>query len=190
MAVSHKNLSRWYLEAGQSLDAGLNLAEALQNASGVPKKDSGAMAMKLHSGASFDSVLREAPAWLPATDRMILSAAARSGRAPDTFRKLSLRHKASAENLAKVAMSILYPLFIIHFAIFLLPIMTLVQFQDTGSVTFNVAGYLKESLSLLAALWLIVGAIAFLVRIRSPVLRMVMNLMPGIRGYLKAGENE
>ena len=86
----------------------------------------------------------------------------------------------------KAVVATLYPLGFIHFAIFLLPVMTLFEFGEDGGVQLHAGGYVTEVLMVLIPLWLILGVIMVLASSQSPILRLTMNLIPGLRGYRKA----
>ncbi len=186
MGVSHKNLSRWYLQTGQNLDAGISIGQAMQSAGGAPAEDVTVMAQQLQAGLSVDEVFKNAPSWLPQADRFLISAAGTSGRIPDALKKLSERHKLAAENISRTIFATLYPLGVLHFGALLFPILDLVEFSESGSMQFHPEDYLRNVLVFLLPLWAILGTIIFLSRRRSPIIFHLMRTLPGLRGYSKS----
>ncbi len=186
MGVSHKNLSRWYMQTGQNLDAGISFGQAMQSAGGAPAKDVAAMAQQLQAGLSIDEVFKNAPGWLPQADRLLISAAGTSGRIPDSLKKLSERHKLAAENISRAVFATLYPLGVLHLGVLIFPLLDLVEFTDSGSMQFHPEAYLGNVLVFLLPLWAVIGAIIFLAKKRSPIVFFLMRSLPGLRGYSKA----
>ena len=186
MGVSHKSLSRWYLQVSQSINAGIALPQALAGGSGPPARDRSHMAELLQSGQHIDDVLKAAPHWLPQEDRFLISAAATSGTLPPAFRRLSEQHSLKAENLGRAIFATLYPLGVLHFGIFLFPVFDLVQFQAEGGVDFRVSNYLKGVSVMLLPTWVFLAIGIFLVRRRSPIIAFLMDTLPALRGYRKA----
>ena len=185
MAVSHKKLAGWYLQLAQSLESGMHLPGALGLAAGPPPKDIERMAESLQAGMSIDAWLMEAPEWLPKADRYLISAAASSGRMPESLRKLSEKHTLAAENAAKAILASLYPLAVLHLGIFLLPVFSLVEFSAEGSAQLHFDRYAGDVLVILLPVWVCLGGLIYLSRKRSPILRAVTRRIPGLRGYFK-----
>ncbi len=186
MGVSHKNLSRWYMQTGQNLDAGISFGQAMQSAGGAPAKDVTVMAQQLQASLSIDEVFKNAPSWLPQADRLLISAAGTSGRIPDSLKKLSERHKLAADNISRAVFATLYPLGVLHLGVLIFPLLDLVEFTDSGSMQFHPEAYFGNVLVVLLPLWAIIGAIIFLAGKNSPVIHYLMRCLPGLRGYSKA----
>jgi len=184
MGVSHKKLANWYLQSGQNLDAGLPLAAAIQSAGGLPSKDVAAMSAQLQAGTTIEEVLENAPGWLPKADRLLIAAAASSGKLPDTFRKLSEQHTQTARNIGKAVFATLYPLGVLHFAIVLFPVFNLVEFTDSG-MQFHIEDYFRNVFLFLLPLWVAIGLIIFLAKQDSREIAFLMRVLPGLRGYRK-----
>ncbi len=186
MSLSHKKLSGWYLQISQSLDAGLPLTEALDLAKGPPAQDVARIVSELKAGKSVDDVLAQAPKWLGKADRFLLSAAQTSGRMPEALRNLSERHKESGENIAKAIIATLYPLGILHLGIFLFPILNLVEFTENAGMQFHFEKYASSVLIFLVPLWCVIGVLGVLSAKQSPIIRGLMMILPGLRGYRKS----
>src|SRR4051812_14214624 len=94
MSLSHRNLSAWYLQLAQQLEAGLSVVRALQatRASGPRGAIIDAMVATIEAGGGVEAALRVAGKSLPLADRLALAAAADAGHMPRTLRTLAARH--------------------------------------------------------------------------------------------------
>jgi len=183
MALSHKNLTSWYLQLAQAQEAGLNFAQSLRTSSGPPASDLDAMATRIETGCSIDDLLRDAPRWLPKADRYFISAAATTGKLPQTLHNLSEQHATMGANLQKMVLGLLYPIGVLNFACVLLPVGRTVSFE--GGFSLDLASYLNAILPPLASLWSILLLIYVLVKMESPLIPLIMRLLPGLRGYYR-----
>ncbi|WOO42171.1 type II secretion system F family protein [Rubellicoccus peritrichatus] len=184
MPASHKTLANWYLQLSQSLEAGMTLAQSLESSGGPKAADRMAMSSQIQSGMPLDNVLKGAPNWLPKSDRIFISAAAQTGRLPQTLKNLAERHSRIGANKMKGILSLIYPLGIFHFAVFISPIMGMINFE-TG-IAFNIGAYLGQVFAMLFPLWAVIGIVVFLVKTESPILPKLMRAIPVLRGYSKA----
>ncbi len=177
MAVSNKKLSRWYRELSQQLRAGFPLPRALESAGGIPIRDRRRFAERLRAGEPVDSVLAAAPRWMPEVDRFVLSSAAQSGRLSETLLVLSEQHAHAGRQAARALSGAIYPLFLVHFAILVLPLQLLIM--------ESVSAYLRAVMPLLIPLWLVLGVVAWAAMRRHRWLGFLMRWIPLLRGYLK-----
>ena len=186
MAVSHKKLASWYLQMAHSLEAGINLSEALRMAGGPPRRDTMTMADNITAGFAIDDMLKNVPPWLTQTDRYLLSAAGSSGRLPETLHKLNEKHMQTAENISKAILASIYPLAVLHLGIFLFPVLNLMEFDvETGS-SMNLDRYFSALIPVLLPFWFLLSGFIVLVKKRNPIIRWIMGIVPGLRGYRKA----
>ena len=181
MALSHKKLNSWYLQLAQSQQAGLTLAESLLTSAGPPASDLQAMAAQIEQGASIDSLLRAAPKWLPQSDRYFISAAAATGRLPQMFQNLAERHAMISSKLRQLILGLLYPVAVLNFAFLVLPIMKMIDYE--AGFSFNWQLYLTSVLLALGSFWGGAALIYALVKLESPVVPILMQWIPGLRGY-------
>lgn len=162
----------------------MTLAQCLEVCGGPRAADRMTLASRIQSGMPLDTVLKEAPGWLPKADRIFISAAAQTGRLPQTFKILSERHSRVGSNQLKASLSLIYPLGIFHFGALIMPINSMISFED--GFRFNPTLYLGEVLSLLVPVWVAIAVIVFLVRTDNPLLPGLMRLIPLLRGYSRA----
>jgi type IV pilus assembly protein PilC len=68
--------------------------------------------------------------WMPSFDLALVDAGERSGRLDACFKLLALYYRERAQMARQMISDLLYPLFILHFAVVLFPFITLVQTGD------------------------------------------------------------
>lgn len=183
MVLSHKKLASWYLQLAQSQEAGLTLAESLRISAGPPAADLQAMAERIETGASVDDLFRTPPPWLPQADRYFISSAATSGRLSQTLHNLAQHHIDIGNHLSKVSLALLYPIGMLNFACILLPFNKYASFDE--GLSFDWVGYLYAVFPALGILWGGLCIIFLLVKYQSPLIPMMMQCLPGLRGYYR-----
>ena len=177
--TSHGKLARWYLSLSRHLEAGLSLVQGIRSIEGPPLRDRERLADALAAGSGLDSVLAVAPSWLSATDRQLISAGHASGTLPETLRQMAGQHQTRQRAIRAVIGACIYPLFVLHFAVLVLPVGQL--------MTGTVADYLRSVLSLLLPLWLVLLLVWAGVRCRIRVFGWIGDWLPGVRGYRRFG---
>lgn len=176
LMVTHHNLAEWYLALERYLAAGVALPKALRDSGGVPAAWREEAAARLEAGEPFDDLLTSAPKWLPRTDRFVLSAAASSGRLVEMLPLLREMHDNAAKRSREVMGACLYPLFILHFAVFLLPLPSVVAEEGPG--------YLVQVLPALGVMWGVIGVIWWGWQKRLASFRWLAGKLPGVAGAL------
>lgn len=184
--VSAQRLSNWYYQLGQSTAAGLGLAESLRQSAGPPARDREAMADRLDQGEATDAILENAPGWLPRADRYLLSAAAQSGRLPQTCSQLATHHRTLSDQRRHVISASIYPVAVLHFAIFVLPLPSAVAFSESGSFSLDFVVYTRILGAGLILFWGTFWGLSLLSRRAPRILRRVQRYLPGIRRYAHA----
>lgn len=160
------------------------MAEAIAAAAGPPAASRLHLSQQIVSGLPLEAALASAPGWLPQADRVFISAGHASGRLPQTFATLSQRHSLIGANLAKVVLSLIYPLGILHLASLALPLMQMINFE-TG-FEWDPLAYLSMCLALLLPCWALIGLILFLIKTQNPLLPVLMRMIPLLRRYSQA----
>ncbi|MEZ5274804.1 MAG: type II secretion system F family protein [Opitutaceae bacterium] len=176
---SHGTLARWYLSLSRHLDAGLSLVQGIRTIEGPPRRDRERLADNLASGNGLDSVLGAAPSWLSETDRQLISAGHGSGNLPEILRQLAGQHQSKQRAIRAVIGACVYPLFVLHFAVLVLPAGQLM----TGSPV----DYFRSVFNLLVPLWAVITLLVIGVRARIRILEGLGDWLPGIRGYRRYG---
>ncbi len=184
MSASHKVLSNWYLQLAQHLEAGTTLAEALRVTSGPPAGDRLRLAAEISAGRPIEAVIRNAPPWLPRSDRASINAAMQTSRLPQTLRNLSDRHAHVGATQLKVVLGLLYPVGILHFAAVILPLLRMIDFES--GFNWSPGTHLRYTAALLLPIWGIVALIDFLVKTENPLLPRILRGIPILRRYDKA----
>jgi type II secretory pathway component PulF len=181
---SHRQLSNWYAQLGQHLDAGIELPDALRLCEGLPQKGRFALADELVRGTPFNRVIAHAPKWLPHADRQFMVAGMETGSLPQTLHNLSERHASIGSTQMKVILGLIYPLGVFHVAALVLPVIRMIDYE-TG-VNWSFQKWLFGSAALIVPLWLVIGLIVYLSRTHSPLLPGMLRLFPILRAYSRA----
>lgn len=178
---SHKALSNWYTQLAQHLEAGVPLPETLRLCEGMPEKGRSALANALDRGTPLNQVMAHAPNWLPKADRQFIEAGAQTGALPQTMHNLSVRHGAIGATQLKLFLGLAYPLFVLHMAALMLPVVGMIDFES--GFNWDAAQWLTGSLRLLLPLWILGGVLLWLARVQHPALAALMRVTPILRQY-------
>lgn len=179
--LSHKQLSVWYGQLAQMLEAGMVMGEALRSTAGsASSKDVRAMAECCERGGSVDDALRIASRWIPGTDLLILSAAADTGRLPRVLRNLAARHAVLNTRMMRIALACLYPLGLLHLSLLLAPLRSMINPQE--GFTWDGGAYALRLLTTLGPVWAVSIILFILLRRQSPLLGTMARVLPLFRG--------
>ena len=177
MVVSGTNLARWYREISQQLRGGVALPKAIELAGGVPRRVRQRLADHLRAGDSVGSVLAQRAPWLPEVDRQVLGAASESGKMAETLAALGVQRDFMAKQGRRAMGAMVYPLFVVHFAMLVLPVYVL--------MTAGLEAYLRLVLPLVLPIWAFIAVLVWSVRRRQAWVRRVMLFIPLLRGHSK-----
>lgn len=145
-----------YYQLGQLTAAGLGLVPALEQIHQAPPARSyrfpiQRLLTQLRDGSSLSDALQATGNWLPDLDTALLRAGEQSGRLDACFKVLADYYRERARLVRQVLQDLAYPLFLLHFAVFILPF---AQFFTSG----DWVRYLEQTLGILLPLYLVVGA--------------------------------
>jgi len=178
MQVASRILSRWYAQLAPALEAGLPLIEVLATTSGPPMVYRQRLRDELAAGAPIPEALEKGAAWLPEVDRELIAAGAAVGRLPDLMRRLGKRHEDATRASGRAMIAAVYPLFVAHFAVFVLSINLLIVGPGAGA-------YFDAVLQILLPGWMAVALIWCAVRMKFlPVIKM-LDALPLVSGFRK-----
>ena len=118
--------SELYHQLGSMLVAGLTLHKAIDTLIRNPPSRSFRAPLEkimaqLEEGETFTNALQLTGGWVPSFDIALLAVGENSGRLDVCFKQLSSYYQERAELARDVLTSLAYPLFILHFAIFIGP---------------------------------------------------------------------
>lgn len=178
---SHKQLANWYAQLGQHLEAGILLSDALRLCEGPLAKDREAMAERIQNGDAIEHVMRDAPAWIPKSDRYFIIAAMETGSLPQTLANLSERHERIGATQMKVVLGLMYPLGVFHIAALLLPVVRMIDYE--AGFQWNSAQYTVQLLVILAPVWGAIGFIYYLAHSDHPLLPRILRCLPLLKKY-------
>lgn len=142
-----------YHQLAQLTMAGLGLMRSLEQLKKSPPSRSFRTPIQrlldqLQEGYTFGEALQRV-AWLPAFDISLLQAGEHSGRLDQCFRLLAEYYTGRAKIARQVIADLMYPAFLLHFAVFILPFP---KFFQTGNATI----YLAQTLGVLVPIYVIV----------------------------------
>ena len=144
----------FYHQLASLLTAGMTLVQSLEQIHRAPpsvflRRPLQALIDGLGQGLTFGEALRTVPGWLPIFDVALLTAGEQSGRLDSSFQILGEYYDDRARLARQVISGLTYPLFILHFAILVIPFPQLF-------LTGNWGPYLSQTLGPLIPAWGIV----------------------------------
>ena len=129
---------------------------------------------RIEAGSTLVEALQAGPGLLPHFDLTLLEAAETSGRIDDAFRSLAEYYREQANAIKAIQSQLLYPLLLVHAAVLLLPLPSLVLGGGIGSYAVAVG-------KVLIPLYLGVFVIVKLVQsYRYPAIRKAMERAVGL----------
>jgi general secretion pathway protein F/type IV pilus assembly protein PilC len=149
-----------YHQVGILLAAGMTLHQSLEQLTKHPPSRPLRLAVSrwldhLNEGCSVTEAVGRLGRWMPAFDLALVEAGEKSGRLDACFKLLSTYYTERAQMARQVISDLLYPLFILHFAVVLFPFIQVVQ---TGNVFQFVRSILMVLGPLYAAVFLFLVA--------------------------------
>lgn len=160
--VTPGQLSRkadFYHQLAQLTSAGLGLVQTLEQVRRHPPDRSyrapvARVMQEIASGYTLSEALHCCGNWLPAFDLSLIQASEHSGRLDACFRLLANYYTDRARLARQMIGDLAYPVFLLHFAVFILPF---AQFFTSG----NWGRYLFQTLGVLVPLYALVALIIY-----------------------------
>ena len=149
--------SELYYQLGQLTAAGLGLTGALEQLQRAPPSRSFRAPIRrvlaeIAAGFTFSESVRRAGSWLPDFDIALLEAGERSGRLDACFRVLADYYADRARLARQMIADLAYPVFLLHFAVFILPFAQLFTSGDLIAYLTKTFGVLIPIYALVALL--------------------------------------
>jgi type IV pilus assembly protein PilC len=149
----------FYHQLAQFTTVGLGLVGALRQLFRSPPSRSyqepiTRMLAGVEQGSTFAESLRGTGGWLPAFDIALIHAGEQSGRLDACFRLLADYYEDRARIARQVMADLAYPVFLLHFAVFVFPF---AQFFISG----DLAAYLARTFGFLLPLYLATAAVVY-----------------------------
>ena len=151
--------AEFYYQLKQLTAAGMGLVAALQLLQRNPPARSYREPIQrvlghLAQGTTFAEALRHAGRWLPAFDITLIEAGEKSGRLDQSFGLLASYYNDRARAAKQMIAALAYPVFLLHFAVFIFPFPHLF-------LTGDWAGYLRQTLSVLLPIYAVVALLIY-----------------------------
>jgi type II secretory pathway component PulF len=153
--------SHFYQQIGQLTAAGVPIVSVLDmlqrsppDSSYIPRIQK--MLAAISQGATVSDALRSLGDWMPAFDIALIEAGEKSGRLDVVCKLLGSYYEDRARLVRQMISDLLYPAFVLHFAIFLFPMISLFQGGTMIGFVFKTVGVLAVIYGVLG--WLIYAA--------------------------------
>jgi type II secretory pathway component PulF len=151
--------AEFYHQLGQITGAGLGLVRAVEQLQRAPPARSyreplRRLLRELAAGSTLADSLQRVGNWLPEFDVALLHAGEHSGRLEQCFRLLMEYYQERARLARELLSGLAYPVFLFHFALFILPFPELFR-------TGNWIAYLSQIFSVLAPIYVLVGLMVY-----------------------------
>jgi type II secretory pathway component PulF len=151
--------AEFYHQLGQLTAAGLGVVSALQQLQRAPPDHSyrepiRRVLVELADGQTLSESLRRVGPWLPVLDMALLHAGEESGRLDACFRLLADYYNDRARMARQILVDLAYPVFLLHFAVFILPFSQL--FATGDWVT-----YLLKTFGMLLPIYAVVALVIY-----------------------------
>jgi type IV pilus assembly protein PilC len=112
------------------------------------------MLSAISQGSTFTDALRRLGDWMPAFDIALTEAGEKSGRLDAVCKLLAGYYEDRARLLRQMISDLLYPAFVLHFAILLFP---LISFFNGGSIV----GFVLKTVGTLVVIYGVIGAVIY-----------------------------
>jgi type II secretory pathway component PulF len=150
--------AQFYFQLEQLLGAGIGLSGALDQLKRHPpnagyQKPLSHLRLQLDRGCLFAEALESLGTWVPAFDISLLRAGEESGRLEQCLHLLGVYYDDRARTARQVIADLLYPAFLFHFAIFILPFAEAFNTGNWALYLLQTFGVLVPLYALLAAGW-------------------------------------
>jgi type II secretory pathway component PulF len=144
-----------YHQLGSLLSAGVPIIQALEQLERNPparsmRRGIAKITLHLNQGSTFAEAMRQSSEWMTAFDLALLEAGERSGRLDNCCRLLANYYSSRAKLARKVIGSLIYPVFLFHFAALLFPI---TGFTDLVLKSNQLAPFLVQKICILGPLY-------------------------------------
>jgi type II secretory pathway component PulF len=148
-----------YHQCSQLINAGIGLLQVLETLRRNPPARSFRAPLsrwldQLSQGSTFGEALQSAGPWMPSFDLALLQAGEKSGRLPVCFQLLADYYQERARLLREMLSRLLYPVFLFHFAIFIVPI---AQLLAPGGARL----YLLQTLGVLLPCYAVIAVVVY-----------------------------
>jgi len=174
-----------YHQFAQLTVAGLGLQQSIEQLRRHPPHASyreplKRMQQEIVRGFTFTEALRRSGGWLPDFDLSLIEAGELSSRLDACFRKLGDYYQDRAAMARQLVGDMLYPAFLIHFAVFIIPFSQLF-------LTGNVAAYLLKTFGILVPLYILLAVVIYAAQSKHgeswrAVFETILNPVPILGG--------
>lgn len=175
MHLSDNKAAAWLGQMADSLASGIVPAEAVGLVGGLPQDLNETLIKHFEKGRSWQDAVDTLLGFLSQTERALLVAAEASGTLSQGLERLAQRRRERVAFKRKLFFSMLYPAFIVHFAILIVPIQRITD--------GDILGYFTVALSIYLPLWALFLAGVAMFRAFPKAGRTAMRIIPLLGKY-------
>src|SRR5262249_38181984 len=129
--------AHFYQQLSQLVAAGIPIISAFEMLSRNPPERSFhepllLLVQRLKNGAAIADSMQQLNSWIPEFDLALIGAGEKSGRLDVVFKLLAQHYDQNALLLRQMLSALAYPMFVLHFAIFLVPFLSWVKGGMSG----------------------------------------------------------
>jgi type IV pilus assembly protein PilC len=151
--------AHFYQQIGQLMAAGVPIVNVLEMLSRSPPDRSfvepiQTLLVAISKGSGFSDALRQLGDWMPPFDIALIEAGEHSGRLDAVCKLLANYYEERARLLRQMLSDLLYPAFVLHFAIFMFPLISLF---NGGTMT----GFILKTFGVLAIIYAVVAGLIY-----------------------------
>lgn len=175
---SDKQVATWFTQVSESLRSGLGPVESVELADAINSESVSSFRYYLETGGSWEDGLRDHLDFLSETELAICEAASKSGFLAEAMEQLAFARERKGEFKSKFLLSCVYPAFLIHFSILLIPLQKVID--------GDFAGYGKMLLSIFVCLWCVLGVSIYAIKSSAKFRKVLFKVLPIISSYKRS----
>ncbi len=174
---SDKVVSQWLSQLSQSLASGIKPSQAIMVAETLHPQIVNEFAQCFARGMNWKGALEECGFFLSQSELAILGAAESSGTLPNAMEEISQAREEASKIKFRIKFALVYPVFVLHFAVLVIPI----QFLFDGQFS----KYLVSLLMIYLPLWTLALVAYIITKLFPAIAPRMLPLLPVISGYTK-----
>ena len=183
-----KQQGEFYLQLASMTRAGVTIVQAVDVLrKSPPNRKLGAMAGRIgetiQRGATFTDAIRSTGGHVPEFDVALIEAGEASGRLAESLRLLGEFYQERAKMVSQTISAMIYPVFLLHFAILIFPTSLLAEFVWYGRTTKYFANKTQILLPVYAATFVVIWALqADRGKVWRNFLEQIFSMIPVVAG--------
>ena len=174
---SDKVVSQWLSQLSHSLASGIQPNQAILVAETLHPEIINEFTQCFARGMNWKEALEECAFFLSPSELAILGAAESSGTLPNAMEEISQAREEASKIKFRIKFALAYPIFVLHFAVLIIPIQYLFEGQF--------ANYFISLLMIYVPLWTLALGTYLITKLFPSITPRVFPLLPVVSGYTK-----